>query len=91
MTTASEALTIARNAITTLIASISAIPDGDPSLPEVLEFVVGRKEVRFTGPLRKAQALVALSAELRVLQSDLNKATAAESQGSSFVRLGVLR
>jgi len=89
MTTAAEALTIARDAILTLIQSISAIPDGDSSLPEVLEFVVGRKEVRFTGPLRKAQALAALSAELRLLQSDVTAATNAQARGSSFVMLGV--
>lgn len=89
MTTAAEALTIARDAILELIQSIRAIPDGDTSLPEVLEFVVGRKEVRFTGPLRKAQALAALSAELRVLQSDVTAATNAQSRGSSFVTLGV--
>jgi len=83
--------TVARQAITGLIASISAIPDGDPTMPEVLEFQVGRKEVRLTGPLRKAQALALLSAELRALERDLNAATQAASRGSSFVRLGMPR
>lgn len=83
--------TVARTAITSLIASISAIPDGDPTMPEVFEFHVGRKEVRFTGPLRKAQALAALSAELRALERDLNAATQAANRGGSFVRMGMPR
>ncbi len=83
------AFTLARTAITGLIASISAIPDGDPSLPEVLEFTIGRKEVRMTGPLRKAQALALLSSELRALEKDLNAATQAASRGSSFIKLGI--
>lgn len=83
------ALTLARTAITNLIAEIDAIPNGDQYLPEVLEFTVGRKQVSFTGPLRKAQALVMLSEELRTLQDQLNAATQAASRGSSFVRLAV--
>ena len=91
MTSPAEAYTISRDAIITLINAITAIPEGDPSLPEVLEFVVGRKEVRFSGPLRKAQALVALSQELRQIQSDLSAANLTASSGSSFVKLGMTR
>lgn len=83
------ALNLARTAITEMINALRVIPDGDTSLPEVLEYTIGRKQVTFTGPMRRAQALVALTAELRSLERELRAANRSANQGSSFIRLAI--
>lgn len=83
-----EALTISRDAIVSAINSLTAVPDGDPDLPAVLRFMIGRKQFEFNGPLRKAQALTELSRELRAIQAQISELTSA-SAGSQFTRLGV--
>lgn len=85
---ATEALTIARDSIVSSIQALNAVPVGDPDMPAVLRFMIGRKQFEFSGPLRKAEALAALSEELRAVQKELSAAMQAAS-GSSFIRLGV--
>lgn len=88
MATTVETLTIVRDALTASIQALNSIPAGDPDMPAVLRFMVGRKQFEFSGPLRRAQAMVELSQELRQVQRELAVAQQSEN-GSTFFRLGV--
>lgn len=83
------ALTLSRDVILRMIAALDVIPNGDPSLPELMSFTVGRKQIDFTGPERRARAMEMLNRQLLAVQSALNSATQAANRGSSFVRLGI--